>query len=77
MLNFYEIGKGGKYFIVNEVELIAIANKYIEKYHGIKTVETVYEAREFLERYNNLTIYKIGRYKSYVDSVIDRLDMII
>lgn len=77
MLNFFEIGKCGKYYVVNEVELIEIANKYIKRYQGAKTVATVYEAREFLERYNNLTIYKIGRYKSYEDSVVDRLDMII
>lgn len=76
MLNFYEIGKRGKYYIVNEVELIAIANEYIKRYQGVKTVETVYEAREFLERYNNYDIYKIGRYKNYVNSVIDRLDII-
>lgn len=77
MLNYYEIGKRGKYYIVNGDELVAIANKYIKRYQGAETVATVYEAREFLERYNNLTIYKIGRYKSYEDSVIDRLDMII
>ena len=77
MLNFFEIGKCGKYYVVNEVELIVVANEYIKRYEGAKTVETVFEAREFLERYNNFTIYKIGRYKSYVDSVIDRLDMII
>lgn len=76
MLNFFEIGKCGKYYVVNEVELIEVANEYIKRYEGARTVGTVYEAREFLERYNNYTIYKIGRYKNYVDSVVDRLDII-
>lgn len=76
MLNYYEIGKCGKYYIVNEVELIEVANEYIKRYEGAKTVATVDKAIEFLERYNNLSIDEIKRYKSYVDCVIDKLDII-
>lgn len=76
MLNYYEVGKCGKYFIVNEVELIEVANEYIKRYEGAKTVGTVDKAIEFLERYNNLSIHEIKRYKNYVDSVVDRLDII-
>lgn len=76
MKNFFEIGKGGKYFTVTEEELIVIANKYIGEYYDMETVETVEKAIEFLEVYNNLSVHKLKRYKTYVDRVIDGLNSI-